>query len=86
MEMSPVACHTLEEFYHVDGHTFEKQYKEALSGFREWDQSGHADEWLPFPGNIGPRLATDESSLSEKNFLHESKQFLRLLSYFCTFF
>lgn len=64
METSPVTCHTLEEFYHIDGHTFEKQYKETLSGFRYWDQSGHAEEWLLFPENIGPRLAIDESSLS----------------------
>ena len=64
METSPVTCRTLEEYYHVDGHTFEKQYKEILSGFREWDQLEHADEWLLFPENIGPRLAIDESSLS----------------------
>ena len=59
-----MTCHTLEEFYHIDGHPFEKQYKEALSGFRQWEQLEHADEWLLFPGNIGPRLAIDESSLS----------------------
>ena len=59
-----MTCHTLEEFYHIDGHTFEKQYKEILSGFRDWDQLEHADEWLLFPDNIGPRLAIDESSLS----------------------
>jgi transposase len=59
-----VTCHTLEDFYHIDGHTFEKQYKEVLSGFREWDQLEHADEWLLFPENIGPRLAIDESALS----------------------
>lgn len=59
-----MTCHTLEEFYHIDGHTFEKQYKEMLSGFRHWDQLGHADEWLLFPDNIGPRLAIDETSLS----------------------
>ena len=64
METSPVTCHTLEEFYHVDTRTFEKQYKEVLSGFRRWDQLEHADEWLLFPDNIGPRLAIDESSLS----------------------
>ena len=64
METSPVTCHTLEEHYHIDGHTFEKQYKETLSGFRQWDQLEHADEWLLFPDNIGPRLAIDESSLS----------------------
>ena len=64
METSPVTCRTLEDFYHIDGHTYEKQYKETLSGFRHWDQLEHADEWLLFPENIGPRLAIDESSLS----------------------
>ena len=59
-----MTCHTLEYFYHIDGHTFEKQYKETLSGFRKWDQLEHADEWLLFPENIGKRLAIDESSLS----------------------
>lgn len=64
MATSPVTCRTLEDFYHIDGHTFEKQYKEVLSGFRQWEQLEHADKWLLFPDNIGPRLAIDESSLS----------------------
>lgn len=59
-----MTCRTLEDFYHIDGHTFEKQYKEVLSGFRNWDQLEHADEWLLFPDNIDPRIAIDESSLS----------------------
>lgn len=59
-----MTCRTLEDFYHVDAHTFEKQYKETLSGYRHWDQLEHAEEWLLFPENIGPRLAIDESSLS----------------------
>jgi transposase len=59
-----VTCHTLEDFYHIDGHTFEKQYKEVLSGFREWEQLEHADKWLLFPKNIGARVAIDESALS----------------------
>lgn len=64
MEASPVTCRTFEDFYHIDGHTLEKQYKEVLSGYREWDQLEHADEWLLFADYIGPRLAIDESSLS----------------------
>ena len=59
-----MTCRTLEEFYRINGHTFEKQYKETLSDFRRWDQLGHAEDWLLFPDNIGPRLAIDESSLS----------------------
>lgn len=59
-----MTCRTFEEFYHIDGHTFEKQYKETLSGFRDWEQLEHADKWILFPENIGPHLAIDESSLS----------------------
>lgn len=65
METSPVTCHTLEDFYHIDAHTFEKQYKEVLSGYRRWSELAHADEWLVFPGNIGENLAIDETSLSK---------------------
>lgn len=64
METSPATCRTLEEFYHIDGHQFEKQYKEKLSGYRDWDQLEHAQDWLLFPENIGPSLAIDETALS----------------------
>lgn len=60
-----MTCRTLEDFYYIDGHTFEKQYKETLSGFRQWEQLAHAEDWLLFPENIGPNLAIDESSLSK---------------------
>ena len=66
-----MTCRTLETFCHINAHTFEKQYKETLSGFRDWDQLDHADSWLLFadswllfPENIGPHLAIDEASLS----------------------
>lgn len=59
-----MTCRTLEEFYHIDGHTFEKQYKEVLSGYRNWEQLSHAGEWMLFPENMGPYLAIDETSLS----------------------
>ena len=64
METSPVTCRTHEDFYHIDGHTFEKQYKEKLSNYRTWSELSHADQWLVFPDNIGENLAIDETSLS----------------------
>lgn len=64
METSPVTCHTLEEYYHIDGHQLEKQYKEILSGYRNWEQLEHASKWILFPENIGKHLAIDETSLS----------------------
>lgn len=59
-----MTCRTLEEFYHINASTFEKQYKETLSGYRTWEELAHADKWLVFPDNIGPNLAIDETSLS----------------------
>ena len=31
MDTSPVTCRTLDDFYHIDASTFEKQYKDVLS-------------------------------------------------------
>lgn len=44
--------------------TLEKQYKESLSGFREWDDLSHCEDWLLFPANVGPNLSIDETALS----------------------
>ena len=50
---------TLEDFYYIDAHTFEKQYKEVLSDYRTWSEQSHADEWLVFSENNGSNLAID---------------------------
>lgn len=59
-----MTCRTLEEFYHINGRSFEKQYKETLSGYRSWNQLSHAQKWLLFEDNIGKNIAIDETSLS----------------------
>ena len=64
METSPVTSRMLEDFYHINAKTWDKQYKEVLSGFKHWDSLSHADEWLVYPENIGPNLAIDETSLA----------------------
>ena len=53
------------EHYGMDGDRLERQYKEHLSGYREWEQRGHAEEWLLFPGNMGERLSIDETAPSQ---------------------
>jgi transposase len=39
---------------------FEKQYKNHLSGFNEWNQKDHAEKWMLFAENIGEKLSIDE--------------------------
>ena len=35
-----------------------------MSGFKDWDQKEHAEEWIIFPDNIGKQLSLDEVALT----------------------
>ena len=41
-----------------------QQYKDHLSDYHNWEQKDHADQWIIFPENIGPRLSIDETTPS----------------------
>lgn len=64
MDRYPIAASSLEKFYHIDGNQFERQYKDYLSDYRTWEDADHADQWLVYPENVGPRLSIDETALS----------------------
>lgn len=64
METIPTTSRSLDNYYHVNGDTFEKQYKEVLSGYREWPELPHAEDWLVFPENIGESICIDETAPS----------------------
>ncbi|HQT82524.1 MAG TPA: transposase [Ferrovaceae bacterium] len=49
---------------HLPIKEFEKQYKDHLSGYRQWDQLSHADQWVLFEKNIGERLSIDEVAVT----------------------
>ena len=50
----------------INANTFERAYKDTLSGFSTWEQKVHAEDWVLKPENIGPRVGIDETS-----FCHE---------------
>ena len=64
MEKNPVSLISIAKFHRLPAKEFEAQYKNHLSGFKDWDQIDHADEWLLFPKNIGQWLSIDEVALS----------------------
>ena len=64
MEKIPTTSRSLDHYYHINGDTFEKQYKEILSGYREWSEFSHAEEWLVFPENMGESICIDETAPS----------------------
>ena len=48
----------------LDGKQLQSQYYGHLSEFSEWEQKQHAQDYILFPENIGPKLSMDEVSLS----------------------
>ncbi|MBW2962746.1 ISAon1 family transposase [Mesonia aestuariivivens] len=52
-------------FYGVNGKKLQRQYKDHLSDFNQWNQKPHAKQWLIFPQNISSRLSIDETALSK---------------------
>lgn len=64
METIPTTSRSLDRYYHINGDTFEKQYKNILSGYRQWSELPHAEEWLVFPDNISESICIDETAPS----------------------
>ena len=64
METIPTTSRSLDNYYHINGATFEKQYKEVLSGYRGWTELSHAEDLLVFPENIGESICIDETAPS----------------------
>lgn len=60
----PVTACSLEKPYKIDGNQFNRQYKEHLSNYREWEYLPHADEYLVYPQNIGTHLSIDETAMT----------------------
>ena len=61
MDAFPIPARSLERYFKINGNTLEKNYKEHLSGFREWNQLEHANDWVLLEENIGEQLSIDES-------------------------
>ena len=68
LDTFPISAHSLERYYKINGETLEKNYKEHLSGFHEWDQLEHADNWVLLEENIGEHMSIDESMHSRDLF------------------
>lgn len=43
----------------------QRHYKKKISGFKDWEQLNHAEDYLIYPENIGEHLSIDEVSLSK---------------------
>ena len=64
METLPITARSFEKDYHISGDNFERSYKDVISGFRTWEDAGHAEDWVIIPENMGRHLSIDETCLS----------------------
>lgn len=58
-------CHTIGNLFGIKGRTLQRQYRDFMSEFKEWEALSHAEDWLIFPQNIGEKLSIDETALSK---------------------
>lgn len=63
MDNETVTARQIGYTYMINGATFAKRYKDALSDFETWEQKKHASEWILLPQNIGTEHGIDETSL-----------------------
>ncbi|MFH1232564.1 MAG: transposase [Patescibacteria group bacterium] len=63
-EEEPSSLTSIAKSQRIPAKEFEKQYKDHLSGFQEWNQKNHCEEWLLFEKNIGEKLSIDETAIS----------------------
>lgn len=43
----------------------QRHYKKKISGFKDWEQLNHSEDYLIYPENIGENLSIDELSFSK---------------------
>jgi len=65
LDTYPVTANSVGRFLGTKGRKLERSYKDCLSDFRDWDQEGHAKEWVLFPNNMGTHLSIDETQLHD---------------------
>lgn len=59
-----ISAQSLEKHYGINAARFQKQYKNKLSGFLEWEHKDHAKDYLLFPENLGTLLSLDETAFT----------------------
>ncbi|WP_199287790.1 ISAon1 family transposase [Pseudotamlana carrageenivorans] len=55
----------MANLYGLDGKKLQRQYRDYLSEFKDWEYLEQSTKWLVYPQNIGKRLSIDEIALSQ---------------------
>jgi len=55
----------IASYYNIDPQKLQRHYKHKVSGYKQWNQLSHAQDYLIYPENITDKLSIDEVSLSK---------------------
>ena len=55
----------IASYYGINSQKLQRHYKHKVSGYKQWVQLPHAEDYLIYPENITESLSIDEVSLSK---------------------
>jgi len=65
VDTRPDTMSNIASYFGVNSQKLQRHYKHKVSGFKQWRQLSHAEEYLIYPENITDKLSIDEVSLSK---------------------
>ena len=65
MDTRPDTMTNIASYYGINSQKLQRHYKHKVSGYKQWDQLPHAEDYLIYPQNITESLSIDEVSLSK---------------------
>ncbi len=65
VDTRPDTMTNIASYFQVNSTKLQRHYKHQISGYKQWEQLAHADDYLIFPENITEYISIDEVSLSK---------------------
>ena len=65
VDTRPDTMSNIASYFQVSSDKLQRHYKHNISGYRQWEQLSHAEDYLLFPENITEQISIDEVSLSK---------------------
>ena len=69
-----MTARSVGRFFKICGNSLERAYKHHLSGFGQWDQKEHAEDWMLLAENFDERMSIDETMLCDDLFTFFSRK------------
>lgn len=65
VDTRPDTMSNIASYFGVNSQKLQRHYKKKVSGYKDWEQQMHAEEYLLYPENVTNQLSIDEVSLSK---------------------